>query len=508
MNTVSVLDAIKQRRNFPILGLHQDSEVKYAQTVLKLSENIALLMFPVGVLIGSSRQSQQLRNIIFENWNVTGIFDIGSMFEPATGIRFSLVFLTRQKTAKVYFGNFLGRIFSSIPKRDFKSGNFGELPPITPEFDSYLISIESLIVNQNMPESTSSYKFFSVDEKVFDKERLDIEYYNPELVENEEWIRSEKWASLSSVAEVYLPRSTQKPARNLYSKYFNYPLTKDIPVAEKGTDIVLEKGDILVASIGFQKAYLVHETPPYKDLRPPPTFFVIRPKSELVTSYYLFLYLQSNTARKYAERYKTGVIFQRINLRDLRDIPIVLPDLSTQQYSQKLFERIFLKSVANKLDLVNDLLFSKNVSDKQVQQEFVLEEIETVRLYKKELIASLLKDDLNEINHCLDVNAYKSTLILCGSILEAILLDWISEVEQKNYFTEEKDPGLNDVIKKLQLQLGETKEHALRIKDKRNLVHPRRLLRNDEKIDKQMCAKVIADLREVLKRRGLDTREL
>lgn len=505
---ISVLDVIKQRRNFPILGLRQDSEVKYAQTVLKSSENIALLMFPVGVLIGSSRQSQQLRNLIFENWNVIGIFDIGSIFEPTTGIRFSLISLTRQKVAKVYFGNFLGRIFSSIPKRDFKSDNVRELPPITSEFDSYLISIESLIVNQNAPKSASFCKFFFVDEKAFDKERLDIEYYNPELVENEEWIRSEKWALLSSVAEVYLPRSTQKPARNLYSKYFSYPLTKDVPVAEKGTDIVLEKGDILVASIGFQKAYLVHETPPYKDLRPAPTFFVIRPKSELITSYYLFLYLQSNTARKYAERYKTGVIFQRINLSDLRDFPIVLPDLATQQYSQNLFERIFLKSQENQLDLINDLLFSKDISEKQVQREFVLEELETVRLYKRELIASLLKDDLIEINHCLDVHAYKSTLILCGSILEAILLDWVSEVEQRNYFAEERDPPLNDVIKDLTVQLGDAKERAMRIKDKRNLVHPRRFLRNDEKIDKQMCAKVIADLREILKRRGLDTREL
>ena len=167
-----------------------------------------------------------------------------------------------------------------------------------------------------------------------------------------------------------------------------------------------------------------------------------------------------------------------------------------------------MRDEVNQLDLVNDLLFSKNISEKQVQKEFVLEEIETVRLYKKELIASLLKDDLVEINHCLDVDAYKSTLILCGSILEAILLDWISEIEQRNYFAEEKDPGLNDVIKKLQIQLGEAKENALRIKDKRNLVHPRRLLRNDEKIDKKLCAKVIADLRVVLNQRGLDTSKL
>lgn len=135
-----------------------------------------------------------------------------------------------------------------------------------------------------------------------------------------------------------------------------------------------------------------------------------------------------------------------------------------------------------------------------------MEELETVRLHKKELISSLLKDDFVEINHCLSVSAYKSTLILSGSILEAILLDWLSEIDQRNYFEEDKDPILNDVIKKLGTQLGEAKEQAIRIKDKRNLVHPRRFLRNVEKIDKRMCETVISDLRVVLKQRGLDTR--
>jgi len=166
---------------------------------------------------------------------------------------------------------------------------------------------------------------------------------------------------------------------------------------------------------------------------------------------------------------------------------------------------MFLKSEGNPLDLVNDLLFSKKaISEKQVQREFVLEELETVRLHKKELISNLLKDDFIEINHCLSVSAYKSTLILCGSILEAILLDWISEIEQRNYFEEEKDPGLNEVIKKLQNQLGTAKEQAIRIKDRRNLVHPRRLLRNMERIDWLLCESVIGDLQVVLKRRGVE----
>ena len=507
MSTTKVIEAILQRRSYPVMGLHQDSEKRYATEVLEKSEHTALLIFPACVLIGSSKQTQHLRDILFNKWNVTGIFDVGSIFEPATAIRFSLLLLTKQTKPKVYFGTFAGNIFSHKLKRDYKIGVLGEFPAPSFEFKSYIESIDSIVENGDLPSSNSSYKFSFVETKSFDKEHLNVEYYNPDLVENEEWILRENWVSLSSVAEVYLPRSTQTPARNLYPKFFSYPLSKEIPIAEKGTNIVLQKGDILIASIDFRKAYLVHENPPFKDLRPPPTFFVIRPKSELLTSHYLFLYLQSNTARNYAERYMRGVIFKRINLKELRDFPIVLPDLATQEYSQKVFERMFLKSETNQLDLVNDLLFSKKaVSEKQVQREFVLEELEYVRLYKRDLISSLLNDDFKEINQCLSVNAYKSTLILCGSILEAILLDWISEIDHRNYFEEEKDPGLNDVIKKLQIQLGDAKEQAIRIKDKRNLVHPRRILRNIEKIDKQMCASVIVDLQVVLRRRGIETR--
>lgn len=507
MSTTKVWEAILQRRNYPILGLHQDSEIRYAKEVLEKLENTALLIFPVGVLIGLSRQSEQLRKTMFENWNIAGIFDIGSIFEPTTTIRFSLVSLTKLKIRNVMFGVFTGELFSSTPRHDVRIGILGEFPTPSSEFKSYIESIDAAVENGVLPASTTFYRFFSVESNSFDKEHLNIEYYNPDLVENEELIRKEKWISLSSVAEIYSPRSTQNPARNLYPKFFSYPLSKEIPVSKKGTNIVLQRDDILIASIDFRKAYLLHETPPFDDLRPSPTFFVIRPKSELVTSYYLFLYLQSNTARKYAERYKTGAIFQRISLKDLRDFPIVLPDLATQEYSQNVFERMFLRTKSNQLDLINDLLFSKKVvSEKQVQREFVLEELETVRLHKKELISSLLKDDFIEINHCLSVSAYKSTLILCGSILEAILLDWLSEIDQRNYFEEEKDPHLNEVIKKLHTQLGDAKEQALRIKDKRNLVHPRRLLNNLEKIDKRMCENVISDLRVVLKQRGLGTR--
>lgn len=55
----------------------------------------------------------------------------------------------------------------------------------------------------------------------------------------------------------------------------------------------------------------------------------------------------------------------------------------------------------------------------------------------KETVKSLtfITDDIKELNACYRAKAYKATLILAGSILEAVLIDWLSEINQADYFT-------------------------------------------------------------------------
>ncbi|MBR1441020.1 MAG: hypothetical protein IJ589_07345, partial [Lachnospiraceae bacterium] len=47
-----------------------------------------------------------------------------------------------------------------------------------------------------------------------------------------------------------------------------------------------------------------------------------------------------------------------------------------------------------------------------------------------------MKEDIKELDSCFSSGAYKATLILAGSVLEAFLLDWLSEIDGKNYFEE------------------------------------------------------------------------
>ena len=157
----------------------------------------------------------------------------------------------------------------------------------------------------------------------------------------------------------------------------------------------------------------------------------------------------------------------------------------------------------NRLSEINDFLFTKKKQPtKQIQREFYLEGVERLRLFKAELVNRLLVDDFRELNSCIDIGAYKSSMILCGSILEAVLLDWLSEIEEKDYF-QEGNIDLFDLINKLEKWLGDSSERAHSIRKKRNLVHPKRLLKSEERITKTTCLSVVSDLKYVLKHKGL-----
>ena len=117
----------------------------------------------------------------------------------------------------------------------------------------------------------------------------------------------------------------------------------------------------------------------------------------------------------------------------------------------------------------------------------------------------MLHADFSEINRCLEVSAYKSCLILSGSILEAVLLDWLSEIDAQDHFMSGARITLNNVILRLRDRLGDAYERADKIRDRRNLVHPKKLLRAATVVDEAACREVLTDLRTVLSRRGLTT---
>ncbi len=136
------------------------------------------------------------------------------------------------------------------------------------------------------------------------------------------------------------------------------------------------------------------------------------------------------------------------------------------------------------------------------------------------------KEDIRELDSCFAAKAYKATLIMAGSILEAFLLDWLSEIDGVNYFENPykvrvddedgntywvKKDQLNEYINQInvikQPDWMEPCEKAHFIRKNRNFVHAKVCLRQEIGIDEDTCKKVIGYLKEIIDTRLENRRE-
>ena len=160
------------------------------------------------------------------------------------------------------------------------------------------------------------------------------------------------------------------------------------------------------------------------------------------------------------------------------------------------------------------------VSEKQEKAERIedilnIELIEKTRLYHEEQLNALIEADLREVNACFAAKAYKATLILAGSILEAFLIDWVSEIYHDNYFEKdfivtdkdgkEHSADLFDYINHIEFlnkpSWFDEANKAHEIRKKRNLVHAKLCIESAE-INEETCRKVIRYLEDVLSTRS------
>jgi hypothetical protein len=97
-----------------------------------------------------------------------------------------------------------------------------------------------------------------------------------------------------------------------------------------------------------------------------------------------------------------------------------------------------------------------------------------------------LESDYQEISRCFDAGAWKAVHVLAGSIIEAVLLDYIS-AEGFTSHDEALKMDLGTAInlcKDKKVISSRTSDLSSVIKSYRNLIHPGRLIRQQENIDK------------------------
>lgn len=131
-----------------------------------------------------------------------------------------------------------------------------------------------------------------------------------------------------------------------------------------------------------------------------------------------------------------------------------------------------------------------------------------------------IQEDIRELDVCYSSGAYKATLILAGSILEAFLLDWLSEIDGKNYFVmpykirkynndgtfkwvthEELKVYINQMEKIGLANWEQLRNKAHFIRKKRNLVHAKICLERKKEVNKDISNQVITYLKEIVESR-------
>jgi hypothetical protein len=504
---MNILKIIEERQQYPLRN-NKNSEMDYVFDRLSQKSEKVGLVLPVGFF--QTHKDKDLRKLIFEEWHVVGVFDLGAIWGQWTSVCFNLLVLQKKKPEHVFFSQYLSKDTFVFNKK--KVSKFEEIENHTPtkDFADYIKQIESLLNGGSM-EKTDNYRLWKTSFADIDTEKLQSQFNDPELIENEKKLAQEKTDLLSNLADILKPRKLKDASEGLIvkTKDFKYPLCSDQLGTEVVTSVALKKGDIVFSDSfsGNQKFYLIHKD--YKPKVYASSFLtVIRPKSAKITPEYLFLYLQSDVFKKYFLRYAAGVFFQRIRIKDLQELPVILPEKSTQEKSGRIFESLFLIPKENILEQINKELFDNSpVSEKPIQKEFVFEKLEDLRLWKREIIDSVLKDDFRELELAKKQAMYKSFVILAGSILEAFLMDWLCEKDGLDYFSSEEELALGSLIWKLfSFKEGRAPDNVLLkkadfIREKRNLVHPKKYFNSQWKLDEKTCNEILRDLRMIMKRR-------
>lgn len=121
-------------------------------------------------------------------------------------------------------------------------------------------------------------------------------------------------------------------------------------------------------------------------------------------------------------------------------------------------------------------------------------------------VRELFELDLHEIETCYKAGAYKACLVLCGSLLEALVLDWLSEADNHNYFEDSDFTNLENMIDKLKSTERLTQYEAQLAHDvrkKRNLIHPKNYIVNSP-LERSVCEAVMRDLQPLVAKRYSD----
>lgn len=452
------------------------------------------------------------RNYLEANFNMVGVFGVGDILSPVTSVKFTLYVFSRSEPQKIWFGELLDskHPFRRSRARASHSSSSGilEVPygELEPYFEKYLDSIDLAIHGDKKDDYIhDAYRLFGV---AIDKlrHRTSIDFYKPELVEAETKLAHEEVARLGDITEIIRPNETPLN-ENLYTislKDAAYPLrTEALKPVRAGARVAQIKRHDIVTNTFLGNAFLNLTKRP--DIVIANTQLIIRVTDRRFNPAYLAAYLNSARMKAYFTRHKRGVTIPQMSVADLKDFEIVIPNERTNNAAKDLLESLnHFENEKNRLEAINKVLFTDvSTPSKPLQNELLADLHRQLQSSKNILIRDLFDVDLHEIEKCYKAGAYKGCLALCGSLLEALVLDWLSEIENKDYFAEPEITELRHLISRLHEAEAITvheQQFANEIRKKRNLIHPKNYIENTP-LHKEICEEVMEKLKPLVSKR-------
>ena len=164
-------------------------------------------------------------------------------------------------------------------------------------------------------------------------------------------------------------------------------------------------------------------------------------------------------------------------------MPILIPEAAVLKQAETVYRAVLeRKADADRLSQIADARFKvEDLTRTSVQAYFMTSVADMISEKKAQYLKEIIDDDISEIRACRKAGALKACIVLSGSVLEAVLLEWVAEIQGKKPAS--VSLKLNDIINQLIEQgvLVDPKgDNAHHIRKQRNIVHPMRMLKNEK----------------------------
>ena len=501
---MKILDYIQNAREY-IYFTYQKNPLERA---LKSSERELVLLIPNSLTI-------HRRDFVtlFSKYNLSELFEISNCFLGAWKEPYMFMHITKEQISDIKIASYERP--AHLYRDDIYDPKCGKLrvcEDYLTNYLQYLDKLDSWRKTSKKPDDVEyEERFFEVSYSEFNPEVVYTRFYLDYNAETRKVLKDEHLVQLSEIADVipsYLdPNGVGIEVRALDGNRMpQYPYFPELDTIKTFPSTVkLQKWDIVEQHNEY--FFLVDKESDF-DVYAPPATNVIRVKKGFSPEY-LYLFLTSKIAWKIRSvlTIPSGD-HSSASSRRLDEFPIVVPKEDTSVYVDQ-----FSKIASPDERVYQKLAYSE--TNQNVRDILQAEVIQSIKFNNESLLRTHVEKDMKELNRCYEAKAFKSAIMLAGSMLETFLIDWVSEIDGINYFEEEKvvtkkdgsqgSADLSDYIYYLynyyKPKWNDVSKKAHQIRNKRNLVHVKLYLKRSEEITDELCRNIIDNLKEIINSR-------